>query len=253
MRLFDTHMHLNHPDFAGREEVVWQEALAAGVETAVVIGYDLESSRRAVELAERLPNLYASVGVSPHDYSKAPEGYIDSLRDMAAHPKAVAIGEAGLEYYYPAGPREFQIEHYVRQIELANELNKTLVAHLRDADADMLELFESHPPRRMILHCFTGSLELMQEAARRGHFVSLSGIVTFKSAKDLQAVAKRIPKENILIETDAPYLAPVPFRGKPCEPKMVAETARFLAALRGEDVEVFCAQTWENAKRAFGI
>jgi TatD DNase family protein len=253
MPIFDSHTHLNHPDFAGREDELWREAQEAGVTAAVVIGYDLESSRKALEIAERHPGLYASVGVSPHDYAKAPEGYLQELETLAQHPRVVAIGEAGLEYYYPASPKEFQREHFVRQIELANRLRKTLVVHLRDADEDFLQIMQAAQPHRMILHCFTASIPLMEQAVRNGHYISFSGIVTFKSAQNVQEAAAQVPPERLLIETDAPYLAPVPHRGKPCRPGMIVDTARFVAGLRGEDFDAFCAQTCRNAGRAFGL
>lgn len=253
MRLFDSHLHLNHPAFQGREESAWSEAQAAGVSEGVVIGYDLESSRRAIELADQLPGLYVSIGVSPHEILAAPTGYLEELERLAGHPRVVAIGECGLEYHYPAGPKETQIEHFIRQIELANRLNKAVVIHLREADEDFLKILEARPPGSAILHCFTASREVMEAAVARGYCVSFSGIVTFKNARDVQAIASVVPGPNLLIETDAPYLAPVPSRGKLCEPAMLPATLRRLADLRDTRAETLAEQTRENARRVFQI
>ncbi|MFB3787465.1 MAG: TatD family hydrolase [bacterium] len=253
MQLFDSHLHLNHPDFLGREAAAWSEAQAAGVAEGVVIGYDLESSRRAVALAERLPGLYASAGVSPHDVLAAPAGYLDELERLAGHPRVAAVGECGLEYHYPAGPKETQIKHFIQQIELANRLNKAVVIHLRDADADFLSILDTCPPAAAILHCFTASREVMEKAAARGYGVSFSGIVTFQNARDLQILAAEAPDMNLLVETDAPYLAPEPYRGRRCEPYMIPATVSRLAALRKTSVETIAEQTRANARRVLRI
>lgn len=253
MNLFDSHMHLNHEAFHNREESIWIAAREAGINKAVVIGYNLESSRTAICLAESMPGLFASVGVSPHDILAAPSNYIDELRSLAEHPSVVAIGECGLEYHYPAGPKEIQIERFLTQSDLARELGKILVIHLREADEDFLQILQDRPPSRAILHCFTASSAVMNAAIDLGFFISFSGILTFKNARDIHAIASQIPAENLLIETDAPYLAPNPYRGKTCEPQMIVETARHLARLRNEDIQTIARQTYENAYRAFGL
>ncbi|MEW6236048.1 MAG: TatD family hydrolase [Candidatus Omnitrophota bacterium] len=253
IRFFDSHHHLNDPILMGREESVWLEAVQAGVARGAVVGYDLESSRRAVEQAQRYPGLYAAVGVSPHAAAKAANGYIEELRTLAAHPKVCAIGEAGLEYHYPSGPKEMQIERFCEQSRLANELGKILIVHLREADEDFLRILESDPPAAAILHCFTASQTVMEKAAALGYFISFSGILTFKNAKEMQRIASLVPEENLLIETDAPYLAPIPYRGGTCEPKMLVETAKKLAELRGVTLENIGALTFQNACRAFSV
>lgn len=253
MKLFDSHLHLNHPDFLGREADVWNEAQAAGVTEGVVIGYDLESSRRAIQWAEQLPGLYAAVGVSPHEILAAPPGYLDELERLAAHPRVAAVGECGLEYHYPAGPKETQVEHFLQQIDLANRLKKAVVIHLREADEDFLRILDSCPPEAAVLHCFTASRNVMERAAARGYGISFSGIVTFKNARDLQALAAEVPEANLLVETDAPYLAPVPHRGQLCEPRMITATVRQLAALRDTSGEKIAERTWINARRVFQI
>lgn len=253
MHWFDTHCHLNHPDFLGKEHEVWKRAQDAGVKYTVVIGYDLVSSRRAVEVIDELEDVYASVGVSPHEILNTPDGYLDELRTLAKHPKVVAIGEAGLEYHYPVGQPDVQQREFMNQARLADELEKPLVIHLRDGDDDFLRVWEESPPQKAILHCFTATEAVMQKAVSLGHYISFSGILTFKKSTDIQTIATKVPHEHVLIETDAPYLAPMPHRGKPCEPSMVIHTGSVLGNLRGWTEEETAKTTFENAKRAFQL
>lgn len=253
MKYFDSHVHLNSPQFEGRVDELWTAAREAGVHRATVIGYDLPTSRKAVEIASRHDNLFATVGISPHEYENAPEGYLDEIESLASHDKVVAIGEAGLEYHYPVGDETFQWNHFRPHIDLANRLGKTLVIHLRDGDSHFLRILDNHPPKRAILHCFTASLDVMQAAVDRGYGVSFSGIVTFKKAVEIHEAARQVPLENLLIETDAPYLAPVPFRGKTCEPHMVVHTASHIAALRGIPVDDIAIHSYRNACRLFDL
>ncbi|MBZ0257493.1 TatD family hydrolase, partial [bacterium] len=153
MELFDSHLHLNSPQFDGRVDEAWSEAQQAGVTRAVVIGYDLETSRKAIEISQQHPNLYATVGVSPHDICKTQSDYLSKIKEMASHKKVVAIGEAGLEYHYDVGPKEAQIQGFLEQIRLANELSKPIVIHLRDADDDFIQIMKDEPPISAILHC----------------------------------------------------------------------------------------------------
>ncbi|MBN2328758.1 MAG: TatD family hydrolase [Candidatus Omnitrophica bacterium] len=251
--LFDSHLHLNHEDFKNREAEVWMEAYRSGVKEGVVIGVDLPSSRTAVEWTEKLPGLYASVGISPHDVMKTPDHYIDELRRLAEGDRVVAIGECGLEYHYPVGPKEKQIEYFLHQIDLAREMEKILIIHLREADDDFLRILDKNPPASAIIHCFTASQTIMEAAVEFGYYISFSGIATFKNAKDLQKIVPQVPDENLLIETDAPYLAPVPYRGKICEPKMIINAAQKIAELRNVDIESIAQLTRKNARRAFKL
>ncbi len=253
MQWFDTHCHLNHPDFLGREQDVWQRAREEGVKHTVIIGYDLPSSRKAVELVDELDGVYASVGVSPHEILQAPDHYIDEVRELATHPNVVAIGEAGLEYHYPIGQHDIQQREFMKQARLADELKKPIVIHLRDGDDDFLRLWEESPPKQAILHCFTASEAVMRKAVSLGHYISFSGILTFKKSTGLHEMASKIPQDRILIETDAPYLAPVPFRGKPCEPGLVLHTGKFLGELLEQSGEDIAKQTFQNAINAFQL
>ncbi|RJP25809.1 MAG: TatD family deoxyribonuclease [Candidatus Omnitrophota bacterium] len=253
MIVFDSHLHLNHADFHGRESQTWQDANEAGVCEGVVVGYDIESSARAIRLAETLEGLYAGVGVSPHDILKAPDDYLEQLKTMANHPRVVAIGEAGLEYHYPAGPKEMQIQQFLRQAELAERVQKPLIIHLREADEDFLRLLKTFPASSAILHCFTASEDVMNAAVERGFYISFSGIVTFKNAKSLHELAAKVPDANLLVETDAPYLAPVPFRGKICKPEMIIETVKKIAQIREERGEDIAHLTCRNAQTVFGL
>lgn len=251
--IFDSHLHFNSPEFEGQIDALWREANQAGVERAVVIGYNLETSKKAIEIASQHEGLYATVGVSPHDMAEAPEGYLDRLVELATKPKVVGIGEAGLEYHYPVGPKELQIERFSEQIELANRIQKPIVIHLRDADEDFLEVIEDTPPDSAILHCFTASIQTMQRCVENGYFISFSGIVTFKKAVEVQEAAKAVPLQYLLIETDSPYLAPTPFRGKRCEPRMIIHTAERIAEIRETDTEEIAQATFDNACRIFGL
>ncbi len=253
MALFDSHHHLNHPDFEGKEKEIWNEAVKAGIREGVVIGYDIPSSQKAIALAEDIDGLYASVGVSPHDVMNASEDYLSQLEALAGHPKVAAIGEAGLEYHHPTGPKEIQQRFLIEQAQLASKLNKPLVIHLRDADEDFLNILDSGFISSAILHCFTASQKVMEKAVSLGFYISFSGIVTFKKAKEIQYAASLVPSENLLIETDSPYLAPVPYRGKVCQPKMIVETAKKIAELRDESFETISQVTYENARKVFNL
>jgi len=228
------------------------EAVEAGVERIVTIGCGRKSSEHAVELTHQFAEVYAAIGVHPHDadgFRRADEEWIGEL---AEQPKVVAIGECGLDYYRDNATREGQMRAFVTQIGLARELGLPLVVHTREADDDTLKVLgreaEGHP---VILHCFS-MVRRVDEVVERGYYTSFAGQLTYPSAADLQDAARRIPPEHLLVETDAPYLAPVPRRGRPNRPANVAHTLRFLAELRGEEPEALDELTTANAARAFG-
>ncbi|MCU1338495.1 MAG: TatD family deoxyribonuclease [Bryobacterales bacterium] len=254
MKLVDSHCHLDNPQFDADRKSVIERALAAGVDRMVVIGTgegppDLEAG---IRLADRHEPIYATVGVHPHDASKAtPESY-KRLAELLKHPKVIALGEIGLDYHYDHSPREVQRAVFIEQMLIAGEAGKPIVIHTREAWEDTIALLETYwRPRGLggIMHCFSGSPDQAALCVDLGFHLSFGGIVTFPKAADVQEAARQAPADRILIETDAPYLAPVPYRGKRNEPAYVAETARKLAELRGVSVEEIARITSANFLR----
>jgi TatD DNase family protein len=249
--LVDSHCHLDNPQFDPDREAVVDRALAAGVERMLVIGTgegppDLEAG---IRLADRYPSIYATVGIHPHDASKAaPETY-KRLAELLKHPKVVALGEIGLDYHYDHSPREVQRAAFTEQMLLAGEARKPIVIHTREAWEDTIALLEVYwRPYGLggIMHCFSGNPDQAALCLDLGFHLSFGGIVTFPKAADVQEAARRTPPDRLLIETDAPYLAPVPYRGKRNEPAFVAQTARKLAELRGVSAEEIAQTTSAN-------
>ena len=254
MRIFDTHCHLDDDKFREDVEDVYQRMLQAGVRRCVCVGSDLESSARCMELAAAHEGVYAAVGLHPNEAMDAPEGYLDRLRDMLAEPKVVALGEIGLDYYYDHLPRDRQKEIMNAQIDLALETDKPVIFHVRDAHGDLIECFRRRDQLpRGIIHCFSGSAETAREYVKMGFYISFAGPLTFKNAPHLWAAALETPQDRLLVETDSPYLAPVPLRGKRNEPANVALTLKKLAELRELPEEEMARITWENACRIYGI
>lgn len=254
MTLVDSHCHLDNEQFNEDREAVIERALAAGVEHMVAIGTgdgppDLEAG---VALADRYPAFYATVGVHPHDASKANEDVYRRLSDLLAHPKVVALGEIGLDYHYDHSPRDVQRAVFAEQMRLARDARKPIVIHTREAWDDTLALLREHwAPARLngIMHCFSGGPEQARQSLELGFYLSFGGILTFPKAADIQEAARQAPPDRLLVETDAPYLAPVPKRGKRNEPAYVVETARKLAALRGETLDSIASLTSANFHR----
>lgn len=254
--LVDTHCHLDPQYFpAGPDEVLARaQAVGIGGFVAIGVGNDLAPARAAVALAERLPSrIGAAVGVHPHDAVTLDDAAYAELATLAAHPSVVAIGEIGLDYHYDHSPRETQRATFARLIGLAKSVNKPIVIHTRSAAADTLEVLASEGAREVggVIHCFSEDRAFAEKALDLGFDLSFSGIVTFKTAVAIQDVAKWAPLDRILVETDSPYLAPVPLRGKPCEPAYVVHTARRVAELRGIAFEALAEATTVNAARRF--
>jgi TatD DNase family protein len=256
-KLVDSHCHLDHEQFNADREAVIGRAIDAGVERMLAIGTgdgppDLEAG---VRLADRYPAIYATVGVHPHEAAKArPETYL-RLAELLRHPKVLALGEIGLDYHYDFSPREVQRDVFIEQMRVASDLRKPIVIHTREAWADTLALIEKHwAPTGLpgIMHCFSGGPAEAERCLALGFYLSFGGIVTFPKTLNLQEAARRAPADRILVETDSPYLAPVPRRGKRNEPAFVAETARRLAELRGETPEAIAAATTSNFQRVTG-
>ena len=247
--LVDSHCHLSFPDFADEIDEVMGRAAAAGVGTMLTICTQLTEFETVLKLAHRYPNLYCSVGVHPNEADDAHNLDAQTLIELAREPKVVGIGETGLDYYYEHSARDHQRSSFRAHIAAARETGLPLIVHSRSADDDTADILaEEMAVGRFpgLIHCFTGGAELAVRALDLGFYISFSGIVTFKSASDLRAVALTVPLDRLLVETDAPYLAPVPHRGKRNEPAFVADTAAFVADLRGATVEGLAQATTAN-------
>ena len=257
--LIDTHAHLDYSDYDDDRAQVISRAVHAGVAEMISIGTRIESSARAVELAENFPNIWATVGIHPCDVDNAPEDVIARLRKLAQSRRVVAIGEIGLDYHHlPETPAEVepnkvrQAELFRQQLELAEELSLNVVIHQRDSWEDTLNILEPFTGRvRGVFHCFGGTLEQAREVIARGHLVSFTGIVTFKNARQVQATAQDVPFDQFMVETDCPYLAPVPDRGKRCEPAHTRKVAEKIAELRGVSLQDLALRTTMTAQEFF--
>jgi TatD DNase family protein len=249
----DSHTHLDSHDFDADREAVIERAHAAGVEIMLAIGTgdgppDLEAG---IRLAERYPFIFATVGVHPHNASAATPEVFDRLRELARHPKVVCVGEIGLDYHYDFSPREVQREVFARQLDLAAEAGKPIAIHTREAWADTMTLLRERWRGEGIMHCFTGDEAQAREALALGFHLSFGGVVTFPKAEANRQAARIVPEDRLLIETDCPYLAPVPKRGKRNEPAFVVETARKLAEVRGQTADQIAKVTECNFHRLF--
>ena len=249
MRLIDSHCHLNYEGLAERRDEVLANARAAGVTGFLNISTRQREWNDVIAAADANSDVWATVGVHPHEADAHPDLGAGALTDAASHQRVIAIGECGLVYYYDKSDRAAQRERFQAHIEAARATGLPLVVHTRDAEDDtgaMLEQAVNDGRVRGVLHCFTGSWQLANKALDLGFYVSLSGIVTFKNAQDLQHTARKLPSDRLLLETDSPFLAPIPHRGRTCEPAFVADTARFVADLRGVDVGTLAEQTTDN-------
>jgi TatD DNase family protein len=256
--LFDTHCHLDDPRLHEELDAVLDRAKAAGVRRITTIGcaHDVASVKSAVDIAQQHPDwISATVGVHPHDAKDLDDATCDAIRAAGSDSTVVAIGETGLDFHYDHSPRDTQLEAFRKQIEIAKELAKPLVIHTRSAPKETLQVLREERAGDVggIIHCFSEDAPFAAAALDLGFISSFSGIVTFKKAIAVQEAAKKQPADAILIETDAPYLAPIPKRGKRNEPAYVAHTAKCIAELRGEDLEALAEATYRNALRIFGI
>ena len=254
MTLIDSHCHLNYEGLAERQAEVLENARARGVAGFLNISTRQREWGEIVGLAEREPDVWASVGVHPHEADTHPDLGAAALVEAADHPRVIAIGECGLDYYYDKSDRAAQRERFEAHIEAARQTGLPLVVHTREAESDTAEILGAAVKQggvTGVLHCFTGSAELARKGLELGFLISLSGIVTFKNAADLQQIAKWLPADQMLVETDSPFLAPVPHRGQKCEPAFVADTASFVAGLRGEEPEQLAETTTANFFKLF--
>jgi TatD DNase family protein len=252
--LVDSHCHLDFPDFKGREDELLAAMKSNGVGWALIAGVTLERFQGILALAERFPNLFAAAGVHPDTEEEGAEPDEDGLIKLADHPKVVAIGETGLDYYRLKGDLEWQRERFRVHIRAARRTGKPLIIHTREAATDTLRILveEDGGQAGGVFHCFTETVEVAKAALDLGFHISLSGIVTFKNAIQIKEVAAFVPLDRLLIETDAPYLAPVPYRGKQNHPALVRYVAEEVARLRGIDPEQLACATTDNFFRLFG-
>jgi TatD DNase family protein len=249
--LVDSHCHLDFPDFAAERQVVIARARAAGVAVMLTINTRLDEFERVRAIAETDPGIWCSVGAHPNEAADHAELAIDALTARAEHPKTVGIGETGLDFHYDLSPRAVQERVFRTHIAAARATGLPLIIHSREADAETAQILEEERPPPGVLHCFTGGRDLAERALKLGFYVSISGIITFKNAEDLRAIVRDLPLDRLLVETDAPYLAPVPYRGKRNEPAFVAATAAAVAALKGLEPEALAAATTDNFFRLF--
>lgn len=254
MRLADSHCHLNYKGLIETQAEVIARARATGVEAMLNISTREREWDEVIGLAEQEPDIWASVGIHPHEADEHPHVDAAKLVARARHPRVVGIGESGLDYYYDHSDRDQQRTSFRAHCQASRETGLPIIVHTRDAEADTAEILRDEMGKGAfpgVIHCFTASGEFADIALELGFYISISGIVTFKNAKDLQETAARLPLERLLIETDSPFLAPVPHRGKTGEPAFVADTCRFLATLRGEDPEALADATRANFHTLF--
>jgi TatD DNase family protein len=252
--IVDSHCHLDFPDFAGETDALIARAAAADVRLMVTIGTRVRDFGTVRAIAEAYPQVYCTVGTHPHEAEKESEIAVAELVELAGHPKVIGIGEAGLDYFYDSSPRDVQAAVFRRHIAAARITGLPLCIHSRDADVDMATILEEESTKGafpILLHCFSSGRELMERARALGAFFSFSGILTFKRSDDLRAIARDVPEDRLLVETDAPYLAPLPWRGKRNEPAYVAHTAKVLAEVKGVTPEEMAAATTANFARLF--
>lgn len=255
----DSHAHIEGREFNADREAVIQRARDAGVEIIVCVGdgeVAADSHAAAFRLAEEYPFIYTTVGVHPHEARLFDDNLYAKLKDLSQHPKVIAWGEIGLDYHYDNSPRDVQREAFRRQLRMARERGLPISIHTREAEADTLAILEEEWKGSVVggvIHCFTGTRSFAEAAIELGFYISFSGVVTFKKAEDLRETARALPLEKILIETDSPFLAPAPYRGRRNEPAYVVEPARAVAELRGATHDEIGRATSENFKRLFKI
>ena len=250
MTLFDTHAHYDDEAFDADRDAV----LAAFDGLVIDPGCTLASSQAAVDLTARHPHVYAAVGIHPENCGDFVPEHMDALRQLAREPKVVAIGEIGLDYYWPENPpRDFQQQVFRAQLELALELDLPVIVHDREAHGDSLAIVKEYPALRGVFHCYSGSLEMAKELVRRGWYIGFTGVITFKNARKAVEVAEWLPLSRTLIETDCPYMAPEPYRGRRCDPSMVPQMAKKIAEIKGLTPEAVAEATTRSAHTLFRL
>ena len=252
MKVIDTHAHYDDSAFDSDRYELLNDILETSVEKIITIGCSLESSRNAIEIAEKYNSVYASVGIHPSDCMGLPENYIDTLSEMSNNKKVVAIGEIGLDYHYDGYDRDAQIDCFIKQLELAEKLSLPVIIHSREATADTMDILRKYKPRGVV-HCFSGSVETAREIINLGMMISFTGVLTFKNSKKAVEACKEIPLERLMLETDSPYMAPVPHRGERNNSSYVYHVAEKLAEIKNMDVEEIINICNNNAINFFGL
>ncbi len=253
--LFDTHVHLNARQYAKDRTEVIERAFEAGVSHMVVVGFNHETIPLALEIAEQYETIYAAIGWHPVDAIDCKDEDLKWIEDLSTHPKVVALGEMGLDYHWDRSPKDVQKEIFRKQIQLAKKLNMPIVIHNREATEDVIQILQEENAKDVggIMHCYSDSIEYLETCLEMNFYISLGGPVTFKNATLPKEVAKAVPLNKLLIETDAPYLTPHPYRGKRNEPAYVTYVAKKIAELKGISYETLCEATTQNAFRLFNI
>ena len=255
--LIDSHAHIQGKEYAGEIDAVIARAREAGVEKIIAVGGagDMSSNSEAIALADSFPDVYATVGMHPHDAKDVSADELKKLKELAADPKVVAVGETGLDYYYNHSPHEVQRRVFAEFIHMARETERPIVVHERDAAQDAFELLrnEGAGQIRGVIHCFTGNYEAARNYLDLGFYVSFTGIITFKNAEPLREVVRKVPLERMLVETDSPYLTPVPHRGRRNEPAYVRYVAETIASIKGLSLEEVARVTTQNVRGLFGV
>lgn len=255
MEFFDSHAHYDDEKFDQDREEILNQIYQEGIKHVLTAGYSLEGSKQAIDLAEKYKYIYASCGISPNDLEEYQEKDIQTIKEWAKHPKVVAIGEIGLDYYWSKENKELQKEIFIKQIEVANQVGLPIIIHTREAVADTIDILKNqvNAIKHGVFHCCTLNPELIKEALKLGFYISFAGPITFKNAKHAEEAIQLVPNEKILIETDSPYLAPEPYRGTRNDSIKMKETAKKVAQVKGISLEEVAILTSQNAKKLFQI
>ncbi len=251
--LIDTHAHLEMKEFDADREAVFERAAAAGVDYIITVGTDIKLSQKALSLASSYQNIFTTVGIHPHEADTATQENLGIIAKIARHPKVVAYGEIGLDFFRDLAPREKQRDAFDRQLTIASELNLPVVIHDRNAHDLVLKMVEESGVRRGVFHCFSGDYQMAEKCIALGFYISIPGTVTFDKTSKTSDLVKNVPLERLLLETDCPYLSPVPYRGKRNEPSFIIHTAKKVAQIKGLPCEEVANVTTQNAKRLFGL
>lgn len=250
--IFDSHAHYDDKAFNADRDELLKNLISNSICGLINVGADLKSSQASIELSEKYPFIWAAVGVHPHGIEELPNNYIDILKNMLKNDRVVAIGEIGLDYHYDYSPREIQRKVFEEQLKLAANLSIPVIIHDREAHSDTLELLKKYKPKGVV-HCFSGSCEMADEIIKLGMYIGLGGVVTFKNAKNPVLVAQNVPLNRLLLETDCPYMAPVPLRGQRCDSSMIQYIAKKISDLKNIDINDLFAITKNNAEKLFSI